>query len=78
MRCPQQEIKHIKNIKQWAKYLKLKSPKIMQSSAHKRFLQNYGGNSQKALIKNRKSFVRIRMAWEDALTTKSFNTAPAT
>ena len=50
----------------------------MQSSAHKRFLQNYGGNSQKALIKIRESFVCIRMAWDGAPTTKSFNTAPAT
>ena len=50
----------------------------MQSSPHNRFLQKFGGNSQKALKKIRESFVCIRMAWEGAPTTKTFNTAPAT
>ena len=48
---------------------KLKSRKKMQNLAHKRFLQKFGGNSQKALKKFRESVVCIRMAWETALTT---------
>ena len=48
---------------------KLKSPKKMQNLAHKRFLQEFGGNSQKALKKFREGFVCIRMAWYSAPTT---------
>ena len=68
----------MKNIKHSEQNIKGDITKIMQSSAHKRFWQKFGGNSQNALKKFRDSFVCIRMAWEGAPTTKTFNTAPAT
>jgi len=46
----------MKNIKHCEQNIKVEITKKMQSSAHKRFLQNFGGNSEKALKKNTQEF----------------------
>ena len=46
----------MKNIKHSEQNIKVEISNKMQSSAHKRFLQKFGGNSKKALEKKCESF----------------------